>query len=165
MNFKFTIVGNHFKLPSESAFEVHDEQVTSGGADATASDTDSVTTTNAPLIHIWIPSAFLRTDKNGSHHVYQIYVRIRNEEWNIYRRFSQFFNLNDSLKSKYPIVTTIAFPKKKAIGNKDNKFVENRRIALQSYLREIVNVISNMNRELNLKPCRESLVKAMPFFA
>ena len=42
------------------------------------------------LINIWIPSVFLSGNGNhgpgGAHyHVYQVYLRIRDEEWNIYR--------------------------------------------------------------------------------
>jgi sorting nexin-29 len=47
-----------------------------------------------------------------------VYVRIRDEEWNIYRRFSHFHSMHAKLRRKYPIVATVAFPKKKAIGNK-----------------------------------------------
>jgi sorting nexin-29 len=82
------------------------------------SDVASLNNSNMPLINIWIPSVFLRSDKSGSHHVYQVYIQIKNEEWNIYRRFSHFYNLNSKLAEKYPIISTISFPRKKAIGNK-----------------------------------------------
>jgi hypothetical protein len=39
-----------------------------------------------PLINIWIPSVFLSGSGSTTHHVYQVYLRIRNEEWNVYRR-------------------------------------------------------------------------------
>lgn len=117
------------------------------------------------LINIWIPSAFLRSNQSDSYHVYQIYVRIKDEEWNVYRRFSHFYNLNSKLKEEYPIVSTISFPKKKAIGNKDLKFVENRRKMLQEYLRKIVNKISQIDEDLNSKPCRETLSKSIPFLS
>ena len=38
------------------------------------------------LINIWIPSVFLSGTGSTTHHVYQVYLRIRNEEWNVYRR-------------------------------------------------------------------------------
>lgn len=94
----------------------------SGGAMGGATiDSDSVSVSNqlaTALISIWIPSAFLRSEKSGSHHVYQVYIRIKDEEWNIFRRFSHFYTLHTKLKEKYAIVTTLNFPKKKAIGNK-----------------------------------------------
>lgn len=79
------------------------------------------------LIHIWIPSAFLTGQNTDVHHVYQIYVRIRNSEWNLYRRYAQFHSLYKDLKKHDPIVSTFEFPPKKTIGNKDAKFVEDRR--------------------------------------
>jgi sorting nexin-29 len=48
----------------------------------------------------------------------KVYIQIKNEEWNIYRRFSHFYNLNSKLKEKYNIISTISFPKKKTLGNK-----------------------------------------------
>ena len=37
------------------------------------SDVESLSQINIPLINIWIPSVFLRSDKSGSHHVYQVF--------------------------------------------------------------------------------------------
>ena len=90
-------------------------------------------------------------------------MRIKDEEWNVYRRFSHFYNLNSKLKEKFPILTTIPLPKKKAIGNKDTKFVEARRKMLQDYLRKVVNKILEIDDDLNGKPCRETLCKSIPF--
>jgi sorting nexin-29 len=144
-------------LPNDSSYELLED------AHGIESETESLSNLNSPLINIWIPSAFLRSEKSGSHHVYQIYIRIKNEEWNIFRRFSHFYNLNSKLKQKYPITTTISFPKKKAIGNKDSKFVEARRQLLQDYLRQLVNTVSKIGRDLSLKPCKETLIRAIPF--
>ena len=48
----------------------------------------------------------------------QVYVRISDEEWNVYRRYSEFHKLHMHLKKKYPITATFKFPSKKAVGNK-----------------------------------------------
>jgi hypothetical protein len=40
------------------------------------SEADSLSSLNLALINIWIPSAFLRSDKSGSHHVYQVNDKI-----------------------------------------------------------------------------------------
>ena len=43
------------------------------------------------LLHTWIPSVFLSSGSGRrTHHVYQVHLRIKNEEWNIYRRYSEF---------------------------------------------------------------------------
>lgn len=117
------------------------------------------------FINIWIPSVFLRSENKASHHVYQVYIQIKDEEWNIYRRFSHFYNLNQSLTTKYPIISTVPFPKKKAIGNKDEIFVEKRRKQLQGYLRLVLNKLLTLDKDLNAKPCRESLTKAVSFLS
>lgn len=50
--------------------------------------------------------------------LFQVYVRIRDEEWNVYRRYSQFLDMHVRLKKVYPIVGKYDFPPKKAIGKK-----------------------------------------------
>ena len=49
---------------------------------------------------------------------YQVYIRIRDEEWNIYRRYTDFLDLHNKVKKIYPVVASYQFPPKKAIGNK-----------------------------------------------
>ncbi len=71
-----------------------------------------------PLINIWMPSAFLRGTTSDAYHVYQVFVRVRDEEWNIYRRYAEFYELHIKLKKRYPVANTFDFPPKKAIGNK-----------------------------------------------
>lgn len=116
------------------------------------------------LIHIWIPSAFLTGQPSDIHHVYQIYVRIRDIEWNIYRRYAQFYALYRELKKHDAIVTTFEFPPKKTIGNKDAKFVEERRQRLQQWLRRVVGRIAQCSPAFACRPSRQTLVSLMPFF-
>ncbi|XP_012530220.1 sorting nexin-29 isoform X2 [Monomorium pharaonis] len=116
------------------------------------------------LIHIWIPSAFLTGQSSDIHHVYQIYVRIRDIEWNIYRRYAQFYALYKELKKHDTIVTTFEFPPKKTIGNKDAKFVEERRQKLQQWLRRVVGRVAQCSPVFACRPSRQTLVSLMPFF-
>lgn len=55
---------------------------------------------------------------SSSHHVYQIFLRAGNDEWNIYRRYAQFYALHSDLKKLDPAVTAFDFPPKKSIGKK-----------------------------------------------
>lgn len=48
----------------------------------------------------------------------QIYIRIKDDEWNIYRRFAQFYELHKHLKKKDPIIKSFEFPQKKTFGYK-----------------------------------------------
>lgn len=116
------------------------------------------------LIHIWIPSAFLTGQPSDIHHVYQIYVRIRDTEWNIYRRYAQFYALYRELKKHDAIVTTFEFPPKKTIGNKDAKFVEERRQKLQQWLRRVVGRLAQCSPAFSARPSRQTLISLMPFF-
>ena len=49
---------------------------------------------------------------------FQVFIRIKDEEWTVYRRYSEFYELHVKLKKKAPIVNTFCFPPKKALGNK-----------------------------------------------
>jgi len=126
-------------------------------------DTGSIGTARV-LVNIWIPSVFLTGSGSSRHHVYQVYVRIRDTEWNVYKRYSQFFDLHQSLRKKDPIVNSFDFPPKKSVGNKAERFVEDRRKALQSYLRSIVNYLVTTNVSLSCSPDKETLLNLLPFF-
>lgn len=120
------------------------------------------------LVNIWIPSAFLQTTNKDTFHVYQVYVRIRDEEWNVYRRYAQFHELHKAKKKMFSDVATIPFPPKKALGNKDEQFVEDRRIKLQQYLRQLLNYLTQCTGyELaHAHPItKERLLQALPFFS
>ncbi|XP_030156797.1 sorting nexin-29 isoform X1 [Lynx canadensis] len=73
---------------------------------------------NRALINVWIPSVFLRGKAANAFHVYQVYIRIKDDEWNVYRRYTEFRGLHHKLQNKYPQVRGYSFPPKKAIGNK-----------------------------------------------
>ncbi|XP_013417556.1 sorting nexin-29 [Lingula anatina] len=143
-------------LPSNSGFEN-----VGSGDDISMVSTDSQ---NRPLVNIWIPSAFMRGKGSDIHHVYQIYIRIKDEEWNVYRRYAQFNELHKVLKKKMPILNAVEFPPKKAIGNKGSRFVEERRKKLQLYLRRVLNYIVQQNPDLANGACKDVLLKILPFF-
>ena len=48
----------------------------------------------------------------------QVYIRILDNEWNVYRRYTEFRELHNHLRMQFPQVDTYNFPPKKAIGNK-----------------------------------------------
>ena len=152
-----------------------------------ASDTEhqslqfnSILTQNLkPLINIWIPSAFLADQKQtyqnsyltadqqrsnkkvSSHHVYQIYICIKDDEWNVYRRYSQFYTIHQILKKKYQQISALEFPPKKTIGNRHAKVVQERRKKLEAYLRATINILQNDNNIYD----RNSLIEVLPFLS
>ncbi|XP_041085086.1 sorting nexin-29 [Polyodon spathula] len=120
-------------------------------------------TAHRALINVWIPSVFMRGRASNAYHVYQVYIRILDNEWNVYRRYTDFRTLHHRLRSRFPQVNTFNFPPKKAIGNKDAKFVEGRRKQLQSYLRSVMNKVVQTLPEFTASPTKENLLQLLPF--
>jgi len=131
---------------------------------SSVADSSSLGHPSRVLINIWIPTVFLKGNGASLHHVYQVYVRIRDIEWNIFRRYSQFYDLHKELRKKDPVVNSFEFPPKKTVGNKAERFVEDRRKALQIYLRSIVNYLVTTNPALANSPDKETLLNLLPFF-
>uniref|UniRef100_A0A3B3BNZ9 Sorting nexin 29 n=1 Tax=Oryzias melastigma TaxID=30732 RepID=A0A3B3BNZ9_ORYME len=75
-------------------------------------------TAHRALINVWIPSVFLQGRAANAYHVYQVYIRILDNEWNVYRRYTEFRELHNQLRAQFPQVDTFNFPPKKALGNK-----------------------------------------------
>uniref|UniRef100_A0A8C1NFF7 Sorting nexin 29 n=1 Tax=Cyprinus carpio TaxID=7962 RepID=A0A8C1NFF7_CYPCA len=119
--------------------------------------------TQRALINVWIPSVFLQGRAANAYHVYQVYIRILDNEWNVYRRYAEFRVLHNYLRPQFPQVNTFNFPPKKAIGNKDAKFVEERRKQLQSYLRMVMNKLIQTLPEFTAQPTKETLLQLLPF--
>ena len=60
---------------------------------------------------------------------------------------------------------SLFFPPKQAIGNRSSQTLEYRRSTLERYLRMVVNLSMNDPRSpLHARPCRETLLDALPFF-
>ena len=139
-------------LPADEAAEQHASEQgggePTGSASVDSADAVSVVSGSSSavigvpsatraLIHLWIPSVFLSGNGSKTHHVYQVYLRIRDEEWNIYRRYSDFYALHSDLRKKESLIDSFYFPPKKSVGYKAEKVVEERRKRLQSYLRQV----------------------------
>ncbi|XP_076063088.1 sorting nexin-29-like isoform X2 [Oratosquilla oratoria] len=137
-----------------------DEDVMSMTSDL---DAHNISGAHRTLINIWIPSAFLTGSSADTHHVYQIYIRIKDEEWNVYRRYTQLHHFHKSLKRKDPVVKTFNFPQKKTFGYKDITVVEERRVCLQQYLRLLMNHILATNPQLANNPQKSTLASLLPF--
>ncbi|XP_069373285.1 sorting nexin-29 isoform X1 [Paralichthys olivaceus] len=120
-------------------------------------------TAHRALINVWIPSVFLQGRAANAYHVYQVYIRILDNEWNVYRRYTEFRELHNHLRTQFPQVETFNFPPKKAIGNKDAKFVEERRKQLQCYLRIVMNKLIQTLPEFTAHPSKETLLSLLPF--
>lgn len=58
--------------------------------------------------------------------------------WTVKRRYSEFLELHQKLRERYPSVRHMDFPRRRAIMNFTNDFLQKRRIALEKYLRELL---------------------------
>lgn len=117
------------------------------------------------LVNVWVPSAFMQGSGPESHHVYQIYTCLGEDEWNVYRRYSDFYALHNSLSKSFPEVKQFGFPRKKGIGNRNSKIVEERRKAFQAYLRLVMHTVIQKNSRLAADPTKKTLILILPFFS
>jgi len=58
--------------------------------------------------------------------------------WTITRRYSEFHELHQHLRLKYPSVRNLDFPRRRMVMKLQSDFLQKRRIALEKYLRDIL---------------------------
>nr|AVV27001.1 Rheb [Hemiarma marina] len=68
--------------------------------------------------------------------VYKVKIQSELGSWTVARRYSQFDDLNKRLAISNPSAA-LPLPKKKLVGNQNKDFIEQRRVALDKYVREI----------------------------
>ncbi|XP_041977524.1 sorting nexin-29-like isoform X2 [Aricia agestis] len=107
-----------------------------------------------------IPTAFLVGKKPHTYHVYQIFLKVGLEEWNVYHRYAKFYELHTQLKKCHPDIASYKFPPKKTLRKRDPRVVEQRRVSLQAYLRHVLLTLP----ELRACTSRTQLVTLLPFF-
>ena len=73
----------------------------------------------------------------GGHIVYVVRGRDSNGEFEVKRRFNEFYLLQDCLVKRWPGILLPQVPPKKAMGNKDIVFLQERRFYLERYLRKL----------------------------
>eukprot|EP00043_Microstomoeca_roanoka_P014483 m.143583 g.143583 ORF g.143583 m.143583 type:complete len:735 (+) comp16020_c2_seq3:172-2376(+) len=114
-------------------------------------------------IHLWIPSAQIRGHGSDAYYVYQICVQVRDEKWNVFRRYTHFYDLNRQVQHIFPDAD-LKLPQKKSLSRKGPKFIEQRRLELEQYMRHVVSLCVTQTRSPLLKdPCKRSLCEALPF--
>jgi hypothetical protein len=83
-------------------------------------------------------SIFTVTDPVNTGHVsYTVRGRDDEGEFEGQRRYNDFYHLRNSLVNRWPGTFVPAIPGKKAVGNKDDKYIEHRRHFLQRFLRKL----------------------------
>lgn len=83
-------------------------------------------------------SIFTVTDPVNTGHVsYTVRGMDDEGEFEGQRRYNDFYHLRNSLINRWPGTFVPAIPGKKAVGNKDDKYIEHRRHFLQRFLRKV----------------------------
>ena len=73
----------------------------------------------------------------GGHIVYECKGVDSQGIWEGERRYNEFFKLHSVLQARWPGVPIPTLPPKKTIGNKDTKFINERRFYLERYLKKL----------------------------
>lgn len=71
---------------------------------------------------------------------YKILVKVGGVQWTVWHRYSDFAELHERLMADHGVAKDL-MPPKKVIGNKTPKFVEQRREALNDYLKNVFNYL------------------------
>ena len=53
------------------------------------------------VVHLWIPTALMRGKGQDAYHVYQVIVRLNDDEWSIFRRYSHFHDLHKCVLGRW----------------------------------------------------------------
>ena len=101
---------------------------------------------------------------NGGHIVYDVKGKDRSGPWDCKRRYNEFFLLHEILQKRFPGIPIPLVPPKKAIGNKDNTFVQDRTFYLQRFLRKLSRfdfIIESQEFQLFARPNGLNVEKAL----
>ncbi|KAJ7341617.1 hypothetical protein JRQ81_005937 [Phrynocephalus forsythii] len=94
-------------------------------------------------VKISIPRYVLCGQGKDEHYEYEIKITVLNETWTVFRRYSRFREMHQTLKLKYPELAELEFPPKKLFGNKDERVIAERRNHLENYLRNFFSAMLN----------------------
>ena len=94
------------------------------------------------------------TDFHG-HIVYTVIGRDLQGSWEVKRRYNEFFYLQEALAKRWPGIVIPQVPPKKAIGNKDQVFLQERRFYLERFVQKLAHfdfVINSQEFQLFCRP-------------
>ena len=74
---------------------------------------------------------------NGGHVTYEVRGRDEIGIWEVKRRYNCFYYLREVLCKRFPAIPIPLVPPKKAIGNKDVYFLQDRTFYLQRFIRKL----------------------------
>jgi hypothetical protein len=102
----------------------------------------SIIPTTKPRILATIPAFYLRGIGFTAYHVFELKFETVHGDWNVYRRYEQFRSFHDEICWAYPEVSSLTFPPSKWFGAKSDRFVRERRVHLERYLKAFIAIIT-----------------------
>uniref|UniRef100_A0AAY5EKN9 Serine/threonine-protein kinase Sgk1 n=1 Tax=Electrophorus electricus TaxID=8005 RepID=A0AAY5EKN9_ELEEL len=126
--------------------------------------------------NVSIPCYNEQRDKKKRYTVYKVMVSVGRHEWFVFRRYTEFDKLYNTLKKQYPALN-LKIPAKRIFGdNFDPEFIKQRRTGLHEFIQKIVshpqlNVVSLLlpiqnssnSRNINLGPSANLQAKPTDF--
>ncbi|KAJ9647822.1 tRNA (guanine-N(7)-)-methyltransferase (tRNA(m7G46)-methyltransferase) [Coniosporium tulheliwenetii] len=117
-----------------------------------------------------IQSIMVATEDDGREYaLYVIEVRRQAGDqmpaaaWVVTRRYSEFHELNKRLRSRYPMIRNLDFPRRQMVLKLQKDFLQKRRVALERYLRELLLVPAVCrSRELRAFLSQQAISSASP---
>jgi PX domain len=88
-----------------------------------------------PEIEVCDPT--IKADTIGKHHVFKVKGRDHQGDFEVFRRFKQFDLLRKVLFARFLGLYVPPIPEKKAMGNTDNFFVEERMFYLNKFIKDV----------------------------
>ncbi|KAK3596008.1 hypothetical protein CHS0354_032527 [Potamilus streckersoni] len=153
-------------LPSDDVeSEVAAPRRKSTGSFTVSTDTEDMSALN---INIAIPSYRLQSYGSDTHYEYEVKIRIGEDMWTVYRRYSRFRQFHQDLRKGYPEVGSLVFPPKKLF-SKTEKVASERQKQLEFYLRGLIEICSkiptcNLHPSNNKFLTKKDLHDFDPFF-
>ena len=118
-----------------------------------------------------IKHVLVSKSKLDEHNEFLIKIGVKNETWTIYRRYNKFRELHNTWLVLYPILKRISFPTRKIIFSKTEKFLAERKLQLEHYLRCFLELLINepkcpisVSLSNNSQLSKDILCKFCPFF-
>lgn len=68
----------------------------------------------------------------------------KEEKWCVVRRYSDFYTFHQATVKLFPQLGKLGLPPKKAFANMNQEFLEQRKQSLNSYLRQLLNLLNNL---------------------
>ncbi|PSN40524.1 Kinesin-like protein Klp98A [Blattella germanica] len=137
------------------SLQSHDLEATSG----VSLSLMSPSTSNLVAQWVQVPSYVLRGAGSTTHYEYEVRVDMGGERWSLLRRYKRFRELHINMREKYGApVETLIFPPRRLFGNSSETVARKRRKQLEDYIRNLLEVCSNIE-SCPLYSCRENPTK------